>query len=144
MCVRERGLWRLQLTNLRCAVAGVVVGALSSLCTDSSCGALCRWRQAKTLRPDTMDLHGFPATNTQHWAGPTWRSGPSSWISTGIGPSLLRGGGFRRVLPSTIHASRTTFTLQVGTLDDHTNCCASCDVWTVIPTSAAHRDILLF
>ena len=125
MCVRERGLWRLQLTNLRCAVAGVVVGALSSLCTDSSCGALCRWRQAKTLRTDTMDLHGFPATNTQHWAGPTWRSGPSSWTSTGIGPRLLRGGGFRRVLPSTIHASRTTFALQIG----H---------WTITQTAARH------
>ena len=37
----------------------------SSMC-DCGCGgwctALCRWRQAKTPRPDTMGLHGSPAT----------------------------------------------------------------------------------
>ena len=29
------------------------------------------------------------------------------------------------------------------TLDDYTNCCASGEVWTVVPNSAAHRDIHL-
>ena len=55
------------LAKHRCAIAGVVVGALSSLCADSPFGALCRWRLAKTLRPDTMGLRGSPATtNAKH------------------------------------------------------------------------------
>ena len=29
------------------------------------------------------------------------------------------------------------------TMHDHTNCCASCEFWTVLPNSAAHQDTLL-
>ena len=74
-------------------------------------------------------------------------------VMDGLGRVHSEVGGFRRGLPSSIHASRMT--LQdiadnntdgrvVRTMDGCTGCCTSCEVWTVIPNSAAHRNVFLF
>ena len=107
------------------------------LCTYSSCAALCRWRQVKTIRPDTMCLYGRPKQSIERhrheafvmdiqggWAGfalkwwfPTWSSMHHPCFACNMTLQDKTDGWVGR------------------TMDDYINCCASCEVWTVIPNS---------
>ena len=118
-------------------IAGVVVGALSSLCT---CVAGVRQKPNVQTRWVSMDPQRRPTQSIErHRHGVQGRHprGLCRVCSEVEFPDVV----FQA--PSIDIADNKTDKWAGRTMDDYTYCCPSCEVWTVFPNSAANRDILL-
>ena len=143
-CLRERGSWRLQFANHRCAIAGVVVGAQPCVAgVMQKPHVQIRWVSMDPQRRPTqrIDRHRHGVQGSRH--GNTTGLGRVC-SEVGVSDVVFQNTSVLRVQLDTAGHRRQQDRGWVGrTMGDYTNICASCEVWTVIPNSVALRDILL-